>query len=122
MRTPIILLFCFTLVACSPDAQAPAVAYVPPSMPTIVAASEGIKKVATEAKLTRPIEISDLRETDHGPGRFFLCIRGVESIYPLVRTYAVFFDNDEFKGSRMSVILDECKNRNIARSLRRPSA
>lgn len=109
MRAPIVLLSCFTLAACSPAVRAPPVVYVPPSTPTMTAAGEGIKKAATEAKLTGPIEISDLRQTDHGPGRFYLCIRGVELIYRRVRTYAVFFDNDEYKGSRMSVILDDCE-------------
>jgi hypothetical protein len=78
-------------------------------MPTMTAAGEGINKAMVEEKLTGPIEISDLRETDHGPGRFFLCIRGVESVYRRVGTYAVFFDNNDYKGSRMSVILDDCE-------------
>ena len=64
---------------CSPAEELSIPAYVPPSMPTVAAAaSEGIKKAATEEKLTGPIEMSDLRETDHGPGRFVLCIRGVD--------------------------------------------
>lgn len=109
MRGAFGVLVCFTLAACSTAVQAPPVSYIPPSMPTMAATSEGIKKAATEAKLIDPIEISDLRETDHGPGRFFLCIRGVESKYRRVRTYAVFFNNDEYKGSRMSVILDDCE-------------
>jgi hypothetical protein len=82
--------------------------YVPPSMPTMAAANERIKKAATE-KLTGPIEMSDLRETDHGPGRFFVCIRGVDSIHRRVGTYAVFLDNNDYKGSRMSVIMDDCE-------------
>jgi len=59
--------------------------YIPPSMPSMTAASEGIKKAATEAKLIDPIEISDLRQSDHGPGRFILCMRGVDSKYRRVR-------------------------------------
>ena len=77
-------------------------------MPTMAAANERIKKAATE-KLTGPIEMSDLCETDHGPGRFVLCIRGVEEKYRRVRTYAVFFDNNDDKGSRMSVMIDDCE-------------
>jgi len=89
-------------------------AYVPPTMPTTAAASEGIKKAATEEKLTGPIEMSDLRETDHGPGRYVLCIRGVESIYRRVGTYAVFFDNNDYKGSRMSVMIDDCDKQGLS--------
>ena len=87
-------------------------AYVPPSMPTTAAASQGIKQAATEEKLTGPIEMSGLRETDHGPGRFVLCIRGVESKYRRLGTYAVFFDNNDYKGSRMSVMIDDCEKQN----------
>jgi hypothetical protein len=78
-------------------------------MPRMAAASEGIKKAATEEKLTGPIEMSDLRETDHGSGRFVLSIRGVDLKYRRVGTYAVFFDNNDYKGSRMSVMIDDCE-------------
>ena len=78
MRGAPAVLVCFTIAACSPAEELSIPAYVPPSMPTVAAASEGIKKAATEEKLTGPIEMSDLRETDHGPGRFVLCIRGVD--------------------------------------------
>src|SRR5882757_4614697 len=109
MRALLVLL-CSTLAACaSPVEQPPIKAYVPPSMPTTAAASAGIKNAVTEEKLTGPIEMSDLRETDHGPGRFVLCIRGVDSKYKRVRTYAVFFDNNDYKGSRMSVMMDDCE-------------
>jgi hypothetical protein len=78
-------------------------------MPTSAAANKGIAQAATEEKITGPIEMSDLRETDHGPGRFVLCIRSVEPKYKRVTTYAVFFDNDDYKGSRMSVMIDDCE-------------
>jgi hypothetical protein len=78
-------------------------------MPTSAAANKGIAQAATEEKITGPIEMSDLRETDHGPGRFLLCIRAVEPKYKRVTTYAVFFDNDDYKGVRLSVILEDCE-------------
>jgi hypothetical protein len=78
-------------------------------MPTVAAAGEGIKKAATEEKLTGPIEMSDVREADHGPGRFIFCIRGVDSKYRRVGTYAVFFDNNDYKGSRISLMIDDCE-------------
>jgi hypothetical protein len=71
--------------------------------------ASGIKKAATEEKLTGPIEMSDLRETDHGSGRSVLCIRGVDLKYRRVGTYAVFFDNNDYKGSRMSLMIDDCE-------------
>jgi hypothetical protein len=59
----------------------------------------------TTQKLTGPIEMSDLPETDHGPGRFVLCIRGVDLKYRRVRTYAVFFDDNDYKGSLILVMI-----------------
>jgi hypothetical protein len=110
MRGALTVLVCFTLAACSAAVESSIIGpYVPPSMPTVAAAGEGIKKAATEENLTGTIEVSDVRETDHGPGRFVLCIRGVESKYRRVGTYAVFFDNNDYKGSRMSVMIDDCE-------------
>jgi hypothetical protein len=59
------------------------------------------------------IEFSKVREADPplGPGRYVLCVRSASEIR---RTYAVFFDNDEYKGSRMSVILDGCEKQAFA--------
>jgi hypothetical protein len=109
MRALLVLL-CSTLAACSPPEGLPPInPYVPPSMPTMAAATKGIAQAATEEKLTGPIEMSDLRETDRGPGRFVLCIRRVEPKDSRATTYAVFFDNDDYKGSRMSVIMDDCE-------------
>ena len=81
-------------------------------MPTTEAVSKGVKQAATDAHLSAPIEISDLRATDHGPGRFIMCIRGLESKYHRVVTYAVFFDNNDYKGLRLPVILDNCEKQN----------
>ena len=112
-RRALLVLLCSTLAACASPVEPPLIkAYVPPSRPTPAAASEGIKQAVSEEKLTGPIEMSDLRETDHGPGRFVLCIRGVDSKYRRVGTYAVFFDNNDYKGSRMSVMIDDCEKQN----------
>ena len=106
------VLVCFTLAACAPAVELPIPVYVPPSMPTEAAAAEGIKKATAEEKLTGPIERSDLRQTDHGPGLFVLCIRGVDAKYRRVGTYAVFFDNNDYKGARISVMIDDCEKQN----------
>jgi hypothetical protein len=78
-------------------------------MPTTDAAGKGIKAAVAEYKLTGPVEMSDLRQTDHGPGGFVLCIRGVDEKYRRVGYYAVFFDNDDYKGSRIPVMIDDCE-------------
>jgi hypothetical protein len=102
---------CLTLAACDPGVPAPPAVYIPPSRPTTEAISNVIKLAATEAHLTGPIEMSDLRPTDHGPGHFMLCIRGVSNDVR-TGTYAVFFDNDSYMGLRLPVILDACETQN----------
>ena len=110
----LVVLLCFTLAACSSSTEESSIIgpYIPPSMPTMIGVHEGIKKAAAEEKVTGPIEMSDVRQTDHGPGRFVLCIRGEQPASGPRRTYAVFFDNNDYKGSRMSVMIDDCEKQN----------
>jgi hypothetical protein len=109
MRALLMLPLCFALLACAEEVP-PFKPYVLPSMPTTAAANKGVGQAMTDEKVTAPVEMSDLRETDHGPGRFMLCIRHVESnSTSRVPTYAVFFDNEDYKGARMSVMIDDCE-------------
>jgi len=78
-------------------------------MPTTDAAGKGIKAAVAEYKLTGAVEMSDIRHTDFGPGSFMVCIRGVDEKYRRVGYYAVFFDGDVYKGSRMSAIMEDCE-------------
>ena len=72
MRKALVALGRLTLAACSWADDPSLPPYVTPSMPTTEAVSKGVKQAATDAHLSAPIEISDLRETDHGPGRFIM--------------------------------------------------
>jgi hypothetical protein len=134
VRRGMTALLCLVLSACSSDkveiGGAPVV-YVPPSAPTQNAVITGLKAAASEAKLTAPLEVSTVRPTDHGPGRFFACLKGTmlpspspkaaaddsarehqppPSIsQPRVVYYSVFFDNDAYKGTRQSVIMEACE-------------
>ena len=121
------------LSACSSDkveiGGAPVV-YVPPSAPTQDAVITGLKAAASEAKLTAPLEVSTVRPTDHGPGRFFACLKGTIQLSPTSSDTAadgsargsvpraiflsVFFDNDVYKGARQSVIMDACEMQQFA--------
>jgi hypothetical protein len=113
MRRPAILLLSLILAACSSDPGLPAATYVPyapPSPPTQNAIVLVATTAAAEAKLAAPLQISAVRQTDHGPGQYFICLR--EANPPpdkRQRYYSVFFDNDTYKGSRLSVIMDECE-------------
>jgi hypothetical protein len=58
-----------------------------------------------------PIEISDFRPTNNGPGRFMVCIRGVSND-SRTGTYVVFFNDNTYLGLRLPVILDHCEKQN----------
>jgi hypothetical protein len=104
------ILLSLMLAACSSDPNIPAATYVPPSPPTQNAIVVVATAAAGEAKLAAPLQISALRQTDHGPGQYFICLR--EANPPpdkRQRYYSVFFNNDTYKGSRLSVIMDACE-------------
>src|ERR1700733_10594559 len=106
MRMIAMLPLCFTIAACGSSVELPLwKGYVPPSMPSMEAAGKGIKQAAAEEKITGPIEVSEMHHTDFGPGSFMVCMRGTESAHNQVGHYAVFFDNEVYKGSRVSAIL-----------------
>jgi hypothetical protein len=111
-RRPAILLS-LMLAACSSDPGLPAstyAPYVPPSPPTQSAIVPAATAAAAEAKLAAPLQISAVRHTDRGPGQYFICLR--EANPPpdkRQRHYSDFFNNDTNKGSRLSVIMDECE-------------
>jgi hypothetical protein len=61
-------------------------------------------------RLIGPLEISDVRQTYHGPGDYIVCLREATrtpGYSPIC--HSVFFDNDTYKGDRQSVIMDECE-------------
>jgi hypothetical protein len=129
----ILVIVAFAITGCS--SSLPPVTYAPPSPPTEAAVISGLKAAASEAKLTGPLEMSAVRPTDRGPGSYFVCLRG--TWLPSVGTteakdipahepslfdpppqppqserrvvYSVFFDNDVYKDSRQSVIMDACE-------------
>lgn len=106
------ILMSLMLTACSSGGgvSLPIPVYVPPSPPTEKAIIESATKLAKDARLVAPLQISAVRKTDHGPADYFVCLTE-ENPPPDKprRYYSVFFDNDAYKGSRQSVILDECE-------------
>jgi hypothetical protein len=103
------ILLTLLLTACS-SVQTTEQAYVRPSPPTEKAIGAAVAELAKEAKLVTPLEISALRPNDHGPGSFFVCVREVNPPPDKSRRYyATFLDNDVYKGSRLSVIMEQCE-------------
>jgi len=108
MRHPAILLS-LMLTACSSDFTTAPPDYVPPSPPTQQSVLGSAKKFAEEAKFTGPLEVSAVRPTDIGPGRYFVCLRQADPTIAKRQPYSIFFDNDTYKGSRQSVIREACE-------------
>ena len=96
------------LCGCS-SVDLPTAVYTPPAPPTPSAIREGAKKGVAEEKLAGAVEISDVRPTDRGQGHFFVCLREVNPFWASHYTYAVFFDGDEYKGVRQSVLSETCE-------------
>ena len=106
---------CFTILSVSLLSSCSSVnttgpVYVRPSPPTEKAIGAAVGAIAKEAKLVTPLEISALRPSDHGPGSFFVCVREVNPPPDKPRRYySTFLDNNDYKGSRLSVIMDQCE-------------
>jgi hypothetical protein len=103
------ILLSLLLCACS-SVHTTEPTYVPPSPPTEKAIGAAVAELAKEARLVTPLEISALRPNDHGPGSFFVCVKEVNPAPDKPRRiYSAFLDNDLYKGSRLSVIMDQCE-------------
>jgi len=103
------ILLALPLSACS-SVQTTEPVYAPPSPPTEKAIGAAVAQLAKEAKLVAPLEISALRPNDLGLGRFFVCVREVNPPPDKARRYySTFLDNNDYKGSRLSIIMDQCE-------------
>jgi len=107
----LVVVAALTLAGCSlvnAEMQEPdPVKYVPPNPPTRPAELQGIVKAVKEEALTGSVEISDLRTSDFGPGRWMICLRGERASKSTY--FAVFFENEDYKGVRLSVIGEHCE-------------
>lgn len=106
-----IILTIFLLSGCSSTPSSLEPVYVPPSPPTEKAIASGVAALALQAKLVAPLEVSEVRPNNHGPGSFFVCVREANPPpdKPRRRYYSIFFDNDKYQGPRPSVIMDQCE-------------
>jgi hypothetical protein len=86
--------------------------YVPPGAPSVTAKTAGLKKAIAEEKLKGGVEVSDVRVSDRGMGRYMVCLKGRRDQQTRDQQtsayYSVFFDNDEYKGVREAVTYDFC--------------
>ena len=106
-----LILLSLVLSACSSSSvNVPTPTYVTPSAPTDhVAIVNGAKSAVGEAKLAPPFEVSAVRPTDRGLGRYYVCVRGTSTSTGQRVTYVAFFNNNTYTGSRQSVIIEACE-------------
>jgi hypothetical protein len=103
------ILLCIACGGCSipMDDLAGPTPYVPPGAPSSVAKTQGLRKAIAEEKLSGKVEVSNVRMSDRGWGRYMVCLKGRRD-KQASGYYSVFFDNDDYKGVRESVIYDFC--------------
>jgi hypothetical protein len=104
LKSTLAALSCVLLAACSPVVYDLPPIYAPAPDKALVGAKIG----ANEEKLVGPVEISTVRQAfASAPGPYTLCIRG-STKDPGIRSYAVFFKNDAYVTTRISLIADNC--------------
>jgi hypothetical protein len=98
------------LSGCSSSTDIPQFIYTPPGPPTRAALILGVSNAAHDEKVSPPFEISDLRKVEYGGfGSYFVCMREVNPTSERHFVYSVFYNNDEYRGVRQSVILERCE-------------
>jgi hypothetical protein len=104
------LLLALALSGCTSTGGPLASAYVPPSAPTEKAVASAVAALAKQANLVKPLEISAVRPNDHGPGSYSVCVREANPPADKPRRYySTFLENEDYRGSRLSVIMDQCE-------------
>ena len=70
---------------------------------------KGLKQAVEAEKLVAPLQISDVRKVDNGPGCYMICIAGHRSGKDDTGYYATFFENEVYKDVRPAVMYDFCE-------------
>lgn len=97
------------LAACASDPQNLASTRISPPDPSKVI--ESLRKVAVEAKLEEPHEISaPIRAHPISSIPWIICLRSGATELSRRRTLAVFYEGDKHVTTRMSVIVDRCES------------
>lgn len=96
------------LMSCSTNPVQPPATVADAPNPSKVA--ESLKKVAAEAKLEEPRQVSaPIRAHPISSIPWIICLRSGATELSRRRPLAVFYTGDEFVMARMSVIVDRCE-------------
>jgi hypothetical protein len=78
--------------------------------PELLKVVESLKKIAVEAKLEEPLEISQPIEANPiSLTPWIICLRSGASERAKKLVYSVFFKNNEYVSSRPTAIVDHCE-------------
>ena len=114
MMRALIVAAAFTLTGCSlpnSDVSVAAAPYVSPSPPSPQAQLKGVAAAAKEEKLAGALEISNPQTSNFGPGRWMICMRGTRD--SKLAYFAVFFDNEDYKAVRLSIVNEDCERQSF---------
>jgi hypothetical protein len=99
---------CVLLTACSTSVAEPPSTTIGAPDPSKV--TESLQKVAAEAKLQEPLEISaPIRAHPISSDPWIICLRSGATELSKRRPYAVFYKGNDYVAARMSVIVDRCE-------------
>ena len=103
------VLLCVFLISCSTNpAQPPSTTA---NAPDLTKVAESLRKVAAEAQLEEPQEISaPIRAHPISSIPWIICLRSGATELSRRRPLAVFYTGDEYVMARMSVIVDRCES------------
>jgi hypothetical protein len=102
-----ITLLCFLLASCSSVVADPAENL--PAAPYLSAVAVDLKKVAAEAHLAEPVEVSEpIRANPISSSPWLICLRSGKSEESKRLAYSAFFTT-KYVSSRYSVIVDHCE-------------
>ncbi|MBI5132540.1 MAG: hypothetical protein HZA66_24125 [Rhodopseudomonas palustris] len=113
MRIPTAIIGCLALAGCSSILES--IPEPADQAPSITSASADIKRIASEAKLTEPLEVAgpiEANPTTVAP--WIICVRS-SSPDQSRQTYALFYRNLKLVSSRLSAIVDRCELQTFAR-------
>jgi len=99
------MLLSFLLAGCSAVESLPDL----PPAPSLSTVATELKRVAAEAHLAEPVEVSDpIRAHPISSSPWLICLRSGQSQESKRLTYSAFF-TDKFVSSRYSAIVDHCE-------------
>jgi len=102
------VLSCFALTACS--AVSNEIPREPEPAPYVSASIPDLKKAASEAKLSPPLEVAGPIEANSvSTARWIICLRSGATDESKRRAYSVFFKALKYDSIRSSAIIDGCE-------------